>query len=50
MGQNPGNEGGKSGYWEGVNFKIMKQIGDYNAIYRDRSSVASLIPYSHLIS
>ncbi|HET7115702.1 MAG TPA: hypothetical protein VFI29_04395, partial [Hanamia sp.] len=37
-GFNLGNEGGKSSYWEGVDFKIMKQIGDYNAIYRDGSS------------
>jgi hypothetical protein len=37
-GQNLGDEGGKSSYWEGVDLKIMRQIGDYNAIYRDGSS------------
>jgi RHS repeat-associated protein len=37
-GQHKGNQGGKSSYWNGVDKKIMNQIGDHNAIYRDGSS------------
>ncbi|HXL54995.1 MAG TPA: RHS repeat-associated core domain-containing protein [Chitinophagaceae bacterium] len=37
-GQHDGFQGGKSSYWNGVDKKIMNQIGDHLAIYRDGSS------------